>query len=36
VQEVIERLRSLGVSNVEEMPGEDEGVEFRLPEELQR
>ncbi|MFM7283335.1 MAG: 4-hydroxy-3-methylbut-2-enyl diphosphate reductase, partial [Planctomycetia bacterium] len=36
VQEVIERLRSLGVGNVEEMPGEDEGFEFRLPEELQR
>ncbi len=35
VQEVIERLRRLGVDSVQEMPGEDEGVEFKLPEELQ-
>jgi|694.fasta_scaffold05292_2 4-hydroxy-3-methylbut-2-enyl diphosphate reductase len=35
VQEVIERLRTLGVDSVQEMPGEDEGVEFKLPEELQ-
>jgi 4-hydroxy-3-methylbut-2-en-1-yl diphosphate reductase len=34
VQEVIERLRTLGVEAVSEMPGEDEGVEFKLPEEL--
>ena len=35
VQEVIERLRTLGVDSVQEMPGEGEGVEFKLPEELQ-
>ncbi len=36
VQQVIERLKELGVKDVREMQGEPEGVEFKLPEELAR
>jgi len=36
VKLVIERLKELGVNNVQEMQGEPEGVEFKLPEELAR
>jgi 4-hydroxy-3-methylbut-2-enyl diphosphate reductase len=36
VKLVIERLKELGVTDVKEMQGEPEGVEFRLPEELAR
>ena len=32
VQEVLERLSHLGVTNVTEMPGEPETTVFRLPE----
>jgi 4-hydroxy-3-methylbut-2-enyl diphosphate reductase len=35
VQEVLERLAHLGVTNVAEMPGEPETIVFRLPELLQ-
>lgn len=34
VKKVIERLRELGAARVEEMPGELETVEFKLPNEL--
>jgi 4-hydroxy-3-methylbut-2-enyl diphosphate reductase len=34
VKKVIERLRELGAAKVEEMPGELETVEFKLPNEL--
>jgi hypothetical protein len=33
---VIERLKELGVTDVKEMQGEPEGVEFKLPEALAR
>jgi 4-hydroxy-3-methylbut-2-en-1-yl diphosphate reductase len=36
VQLVIDRLKVLGVTDVKEMQGEPEGVEFKLPEELAR
>jgi 4-hydroxy-3-methylbut-2-enyl diphosphate reductase len=36
VKLVIERLKELGVTDVREMQGEPEGVEFKLPEELAR
>ena len=36
VKLVIERLKELGVGKVQEMQGEPEGVEFKLPEELAR
>jgi 4-hydroxy-3-methylbut-2-enyl diphosphate reductase len=36
VQEVLGRLRELGVEKVEELQGEAEDVEFRLPVELER
>jgi 4-hydroxy-3-methylbut-2-enyl diphosphate reductase len=36
VKLVIERLKELGVTDVQEMKGEPEGVEFKLPEELAR
>jgi len=36
VKLVIERLKELGVSDVKEMQGEPEGVEFKLPEALAR
>ena len=36
VQEVIERLRELGVESVREMEGELETTVFKLPEELVR
>ncbi len=36
VQQVIERLRALGASDVKEMAGEVETTVFRLPEELAR
>src|SRR5262245_43423513 len=35
VQEVLERLRQLGVSSVVEMEGEPESIVFRLPAELE-
>ena len=35
VQEVLERLRALGVSSVVEMEGEPESIVFRLPAELE-
>jgi 4-hydroxy-3-methylbut-2-enyl diphosphate reductase len=34
VKKVIERLRELGAGKIEEMPGELETVEFKLPSEL--
>jgi 4-hydroxy-3-methylbut-2-en-1-yl diphosphate reductase len=34
VQQVLERLRELGVDSIAEMEGEDENVVFRLPDEL--
>ena len=34
VKKVIERLRDLGAAKIEEMPGELETVEFKLPPEL--
>jgi 4-hydroxy-3-methylbut-2-enyl diphosphate reductase len=36
VKLVIERLKELGVTDVREMQGQPEGVEFKLPEELAR
>ncbi len=36
VKLVIERLKDLGVTDVQEMQGAPEGVEFKLPEELAR
>jgi 4-hydroxy-3-methylbut-2-enyl diphosphate reductase len=36
VKLVIERLKELGVTDVKEMQGEPEGVEFKLPEALAR
>jgi 4-hydroxy-3-methylbut-2-enyl diphosphate reductase len=36
VKLVIERLKELGVTEVKELQGEPEGVEFKLPEELAR
>ena len=35
VRQVIDRLRELGAANVEEMPGELETVEFKLPPSLE-
>ena len=34
VQQVIARLRELGATRVEELHGEEEGVVFKLPDEL--
>jgi 4-hydroxy-3-methylbut-2-enyl diphosphate reductase len=36
VQQVLARLRELGVTSVTEMDGERETITFRLPEELTR
>ncbi len=35
VQEVVERLKALGVENVEQAEGREEGISFVLPKELQ-
>jgi len=36
VQEILARLRELGVESVEEVPGEPETIVFRMPPELSR